>query len=263
MKGKTVLVTGASSGIGRMTAIEYAKLGANLILTARRQPLLAQLANEIQGLYQVKVDLIVCDLSKQEEIDQMINELHAIGKIDVLVQAAGFGIFKRVVDFTDAELRNQIEVNLLGSIALTRALLSHDLLNDQGHLFYLASIAGKIATPSSSVYSASKAGLIAFCRGLRMELLQRQIRVTVINPGPVRTPFFSYSEDLMAYYERVQKWAIEPDKLAKKISSMASQRSRINELNLPWMMSLSSKLVAIFPKISDWLIVRLFDFKEK
>lgn len=263
MTRKIALVTGASSGIGQEIAKQFAKAGIDLVLVARRGQVLETLANELTDHYPVSATVLSCDLSDQSQIDHLIKAVAAIGPLDFVVHAAGLGIFNAIGDFDFDQIQNQFSVNTIAAIYLTNQLIKHDLIQRGGHLLYLASIAGKIVTPSSSVYSATKAALQAFARGIRMELKRRDIKVTLINPGPVDTPFFSHSDLAQNYYENVKQWTQKPEHIGHQVVNLALKQPKRRQLDTPFYLGVLAGLTWLLPRISDWLILNGFNFKEK
>jgi len=177
LQGRTVLLTGATGGIGHAIARALHREGAQLVLTGRRTDVLEPLAAETGGR------ALACDLSDPVAVDRLATECaHA----DVLVANAALPASGRLDSFTSADLDAALDVNLRAPIVLTRALLEGWTSRGSGHAVYIASMAGKVATRGSSVYSATKFGLRGFAQGLRDELHGTGVGVSVINPGFIR-----------------------------------------------------------------------------
>lgn len=262
MKGKYALITGASSGMGEALSYGLGSRGVNLYLLARRGDKLKDLAKQIKSEYLVNVEVLVCDLSDVKQVDKTVKQVVKAGNlIDYFFSCAGYGIFKQAQTFNRSEVDRLFNVNTIAPIHLTQSLLSQKMISKGGHLFYLASMAGKVATPSSSVYSATKSALIKYADALRMELKPYQIGVTTVNPGPVATPFFSYDEGLQNYLKQVQKWALSTDQVVDKILKVAQYQPTRREINLPYSLAAASILSHLFPKISDQMILSLFNYK--
>ncbi|MCU1589984.1 MAG: family NAD(P)-dependent oxidoreductase [Frankiales bacterium] len=177
LQGRTVLVTGATGGIGHAIARALGREGADLILTGRRSEVLEPLAKEVGGR------AVSCDLSDAADVDRLSAQC---AEVDVLVANAALPASGRLEDFDSSELDAALDVNLRAPIVLTRALLERWSQRGSGHAVYIASIAGKVATGGSSVYSATKFGLRGFAQGLRDELHGSGIGVSCINPGFIR-----------------------------------------------------------------------------
>ena len=188
---KTALVTGASSGIGREIAYILAKKGYNLILVARREDRLIEVADFVHTKYKVQAVIKPCDLSKEEECYRLYNECKAY-KIAVLVNGAGFGLMQ---DFVDTELDKEIEMlntNVRSVHILTKLFLEDMRYRTQTYIMNIASSAGLcIAGPHMSTYYATKAYVVSLSLGIGQELKESlsPTSISVLCPGPVDTEF--------------------------------------------------------------------------
>ncbi|MEL7356665.1 MAG: SDR family NAD(P)-dependent oxidoreductase [Cyanobacteria bacterium J06560_6] len=189
LQGKTVVLTGASRGLGSEMSALFVQQGLNIIGVARNPLQLAQWAKRTQG-FGVQAEGIAFDLNDTdrlpelvEQIEQCSNRFGAGGKVDILVNNAGVEIYRAFRDYTLAEIETVIRVNLLAAMGLTRLLLPH--LSEQGHIVNIASLAGKKGHPYDSAYAASKAGLLMWNNSLRQELADSRLSVSVICPGYV------------------------------------------------------------------------------
>jgi len=250
MKGKMVAITGASSGIGEHVAYEVAKRGGTPILLARSKDKLAQIAGEIESTYSVPCyydRLDVSDISAIEEAFMKIEDTH--GTIDVLVNNAGFGVFQNVEDIDLDEMVQMFAVNVFGLIACTKFVYSLMIKRGEGHIINIASQAGKIATPKSSVYAATKHAVLGFTNSLRMEAAQYGVYVTAVNPGPVKTSFFQRADTSGAYEENVKKIMLDAEYVARRAVDIMLTPTR--EVNVPGWMNIGSKLYQLFPGIIE------------
>ncbi len=180
---RAVVVTGASSGIGRATAVLFASSGAQVLAVARSGNALAELADECPG-----VEPLVADLATPGGRAKVAGS--PLGaRADVLVNNAGLGWLGRVEDMSADDVDHVVEVNFVGLIDLTRRMVPGMLARGAGHVVNVASVASWVAAPPLTVYSATKFGVQGFSEGLRRELSGRGVSVTTINPGPVDTRF--------------------------------------------------------------------------
>lgn len=183
---KVIWITGASSGIGKALAIDYAEQGAQLILSARNKKALEVVKSSCSNAGNIKV--LPLDLTDNSDLSSVVSKaIGLFGKVDILINNAGISQRALVKD-TVLEVDRQIfEVNYFGTIALTKALLPHFLHRKSGQFVVISSVVGKIGTPLRSSYSASKHALHGFYDSLRAENFEEGIRVTIICPGFVNT----------------------------------------------------------------------------
>lgn len=185
LAGRRAVVTGASSGIGAGTVRALAAEGCDVALVARREERLQQIADEIDT---AETLVIPTDVTDTEAIDAMVEEaVETFGGIDILVNNAGVLKPDPVIQADRADLRSQIEVNLLGAMYTTHAVLPHLLDGDLGDIVTVSSMNARHAAEGGSAYTASKYGVNGFADSLRKELSEEEVRVTVILPGPVVT----------------------------------------------------------------------------
>ena len=170
----SVLVTGATGGIGQAIARAFAQRGASLILSGRRSEVLEPLARELGA------EAIVCDLADRAEVERLIAQA---SEVDVLVANAALPGTGALTDFTQEQLDRTLEVNLRAPIALARGLAPQMIRRGAGHLAFISSLNGRVASPLSSVYSATKFGLRGFALGIRQDLRPHGVGVTVVMPG--------------------------------------------------------------------------------
>lgn len=259
---KVVLITGASSGIGRETAWQAASQGANLVIVARRKAALKELAHEIRAKHAVDILMITADLSQAVQIERLVKKTKQYyGKIDYLVNSAGFGEFKPALDFSYKEIEAMFRINTFAMMYLSQLVAEMMIEQQSGQIILISSISGKLSTPSSSVYSASKSAIIGYADSLRLELKKFGIGVTTINPGPVKTPFFTRSESLEIYYQRIERFALETETVASKVIYAMTHQPR--EINLPFILKTAAVISPLVPHLSDFLKLNLFNFKEE
>jgi short-subunit dehydrogenase len=260
LTGKYIVITGASSGIGEKMAYKVARNGAIPILLARNVEKLAETAKIIEKEFKITCLYKRLDVSDLDSIKATFTDILAhIPRVDILVNNAGFGIFKEVTEATLDELKAMFDVNVFGLIACTKMVLPNMMDNHGGHIINIASQAGKLATPKSSFYSASKHAVLGFTNSLRMEVVKNNIFVSAVNPGPIKTNFFIIADESGTYVKNVEKWMLDPDDVAEKIVRMMLTSKR--ELNLPQWMNLGSKLYQLFPQFVEKMGGSAFDQK--
>src|SRR6185437_7835510 len=190
--GQTVLITGASSGIGEALAREYARLGANLILCARRLDRLEELARELSGVGR-GVIAVRADVSKDGEIERAVSEgVARFGRLDLVLANAGFGVGGRFDQLSLEDYRRQFEVNVFGVLRTVRAGLD-ELKKTKGRIVLIGSVLGLLCAPETTPYSMSKFAITSLAQGLQAELAGFGVSVTLILPGFVDTSIFDVS----------------------------------------------------------------------
>lgn len=188
--GDVALVTGASSGIGRALSLALARRGLHVAALARSAGRLKELADEA-GRSGRECLPLVCDVRDPESVERAVEQTVArFGRLDLVVNNAGFGAYAPFASSDDAELRELMEVNYFGAVHVTRAALPRLVERRRGHLVFIASIAGRIPSARHSGYAATKSALIGFAESLALELSADDIGVTIVNPGIVATEFF-------------------------------------------------------------------------
>jgi short-subunit dehydrogenase len=181
--GARALVTGATGGIGNAIAQALHARGAHVVLSGRRREALEELAARLGD----RAEVLVADLAEPGAAATLAE---AAGAVDVLVANAALPASGRVDDFDPDQIDRALDVNLRAPIQLTRALLPGMLERGRGHLVYVSSLSGKVASPRSSIYSATKFGLRGFAAGLREDVEPRGLGVSVVFPGFVRDAGF-------------------------------------------------------------------------
>lgn len=175
--GSTVLVTGATGGIGAAIARALSRRGAQLVLTGRRAEVLEPLCAELGA------GCVVCDLGRRDEVERLLGEA---GAVDVLVANAANPASGLLTELTQQQIDAMLEVNLRAPVALARGLAGAMIERGAGHMVFVSSLSGKVASPASSVYSATKFGLRGFALGLREDLRPHGVGVSLVLPGFIR-----------------------------------------------------------------------------
>lgn len=250
LQHKNIIITGASSGVGLALAEKCAENGANLVLLARRLDVLEKVQDDLQTRYSASVKVYKLDISDTDEIKTVFKQIiEEINHIDILVNNAGYGIFRSAHEISIEEIKRMFQVNVLGLIACTNMVLPLMMKQRQGHIINIASQAGKIATPKSSAYAATKHAVLGFTNSLRMEVSNQNINVTAVNPGPIETNFFSIADETGSYVKSVKRFIITPEYVASKIVNAMLTRTR--EINLPRWMGVGNVLYSLFPHLFE------------
>lgn len=258
-----ILVTGASSGIGAACARLFAQEGYRVVLAARRFDRLEQLAGEI-GAAGGQALPIAADLCQLEDIQRLVSRaLDEFGQIDVLLNNAGFGRLGWLEELDPAsDVEAQLRVNLAAVIQLSRQVLAPMMRRRSGHIINMASMAGLIATPTYSVYAASKFAVRGFSEALRREVGVWGIHVSVIYPGGVETEFGEHTGARRKSGTTTPDWLrLSAEQVARAVLSVARRPRRC--LILPWPMKFAVWANALFPGALDWLMERQFTQPER
>jgi len=227
------LITGATSGIGKSTAIEFAKHGYDLIITGRRQERLTELRSDLTKKYSIKVCDLCFDIREEEQVDKAINSLPIdFKKIEVLVNNAGLSAgLASIQDGKIEHWERMIDTNIKGLLYITKHVTALMIPHKKGHIINLGSIAGKEVYANGNVYCATKFAVDALNKGMRIDLLPHGIKVSSVNPGMVETEFsivrFEGDEGrAKKVYEHVTP--LTPEDIAETIYWMASRPAHVN-----------------------------------
>ena len=219
-KGKVVVITGASSGIGAASALLFAKKGANIVLVGRRKEKLLEIQKKILE-NNISTLVCPCDVSDKSQVQRMAqNVLQKFNKIDVLVNNAGFAIYGKVSELSIEEIESQMNTNYLGMVYCIKNFLPTMLEQDSGHIVNVASVAASFGLPGIASYCASKFAMLGFSEGLHHELKDTNIGITVVSPIMVRTNFFDHPS-----FESMPKFSptsLSSEKVAKAILRAAT-----------------------------------------
>ncbi|MEH2071229.1 MAG: SDR family NAD(P)-dependent oxidoreductase [Nostoc sp.] len=232
LDAKVAIVTGASSGIGAATAIALAEEGAQVAIAARRIEQLNEVAQKIAAVGG-KALPIVTDVSDETQVNDLVQKVNTtLGRIDILVNNAGIGGLGTIEDSDPAEWRRQFDLNVLGLLYATHAVLPIFKAQGVGHVVNLSSVAGRVTRPGMGVYSATKWGVNAISEALRQEVHKDNIRVTIIEPGMVATEFIDNITDpaakqaLEARFKAVTP--LQPEDIARAIAYAVTQPPHVN-----------------------------------
>ena len=196
LDGKVAVVTGASSGIGEATAEALAAEGATVVVAARREDRLAELTKKIED-NGGRVLAAACDVTDEAQAHGLVRKAEEeFGRVDILVNNAGVMLLSKVEKGLSDEWRRMFDVNVLGLLYTTDAAIETMKRQGGGHLVNVSSVAGrKVTRDSSGVYAGSKFAVGAISEGLRQELLEDNIRVTIVEPGAVATELTDHITD--------------------------------------------------------------------
>ncbi|HEX6034685.1 MAG TPA: SDR family NAD(P)-dependent oxidoreductase [Anaerolineales bacterium] len=242
---KAAIVTGASSGIGRATALALAKHGACVALAARRETALSELAREIERLGR-KALILPTDVTQHEQVQAMVQGVVAQwGRVDILVSNAGEYIQGSIVDLDPADLQRSLDVNYFGGVYCIKAVLPHMLGRKSGHIIAVTSMDGKIGLPPDAPYVSAKFALTGFLEVLRQEVIDHGITVTNVLPGRVDTEMIEHLRF---------SWVspkISPESVARSIVDAIRKRKPI--VIVPPQAKLLYYINAFAPRLSDRL----------
>lgn len=232
VRGKTVFITGASSGIGSSCAKIFAKNGANLLLAARRFERLNKLAAELKKKYKIKIKCIRLDVRKSKDVKNAINSLPESWKnIDILINNAGLsrGLVK-IYEGLLSDWNEMIDTNVKGLLYVSRAVIPLMVKRNKGHVINIGSIAGREVYPNGNVYCASKYAADAITKGMRIDLSGTNIRVTTIDPGLVETEFslvrfHGDKKRAKSVYKGIEP--LSPDDVADAVYYASTRRSNV------------------------------------
>jgi NADP-dependent 3-hydroxy acid dehydrogenase YdfG len=232
LSGKVALVTGASSGIGEATALALAVEGATVAIAARRLDRLEDLARRIRDNGGNAL-AIALDVAEEEQVNKAIETIQSeLGRIDILVNNAGVMLLSAVDGADTKEWRQMIDVNLLGLMYATHAVLPVMKTQGGGHIVNISSVAGRFSFTNCAVYNATKFGVNGFSDALRQEVSRDKIRVTIVEPGVVDTELTTHittKEIKDREQKRLQTiTALQSDDIADAIVYAVTQKPHVN-----------------------------------
>jgi NAD(P)-dependent dehydrogenase (short-subunit alcohol dehydrogenase family) len=218
-QGKVWLITGCSKGLGRALAEAVLARGDRLAATARDAAALDPLGEKGPRRVQAYTLEPTDEAAVRTVVDKAVA---AFGRIDVLVNNAGYGLSGAVEEVADAEARAQVDINLFGALNLTRAVLPQMRAQGSGHILQISSAAGVVATPGLGLYNASKFALEGFSEALALEVAPLGIKVTIIEPGPFRTEWAGPS--MIAARQRIEAYADTAHKTIATINGYSGKQ---------------------------------------
>ncbi len=256
---KVVLITGASSGIGRAFALELSRRGAKLGLVARREELLDQVVAEISASRngQDNSDTVLplpADVQDAQSMRAAAKRLiSAFGRIDLLIGNAGTGLTNSGAELDAAKLAEVINVNVIGAANSVAAVLPEMIARGSGHLVAISSLAAYRGVPKSAAYCASKAAVSAMFESLRLDVEPRGVNVTIIHPGFIKTPLTAGRKAKLPYL-------LDVDDAVKKMIRAIEKRKK--SYAFPWQLATIVRVGMVMPNFMyDW-IARRNSFRE-
>ncbi len=257
IQNSIIIVTGASAGIGRATAVSLAKLGANLTITARRQERLELLAAELSANagHSLAIPGDIGDPAFAHEIVE--RTVAEFGRVDVLINNAGVGHKSELAAMSPADAQTIWNVNVVGLLAASQAALPHMRQQGYGQIINVSSIVGQRPLPFSGVYCASKTAVNFLSRSLRMELRGTGITVTLVYPGLTATEFAEAKLGTPGG-NRFGLRGVPPERVAAKIAA-AITKNQSEVYVTPWDLAIAH-ISRLFPRTLDWFTARLMNY---
>ncbi len=244
---KVVLITGASSGIGRALGIELARRGASVGLLARRRELLHAIVGEIEG-FGGRALALPADVTDSQAVRGAVSEMRrTFGPIDMLVANAGINVDTFVPDLCAKKIAEVMNVNVLGVVNSVSVVLPEMVSRASGHLVVNSSLAAYRGLPKSAAYCASKAAISSFFEAIRIDLRGSGVNVTTIHPGFIKTP-------LISNIKRTP-YVMELDYAIEKIIRAIEKRKK--RYSFPWQMATMARACNVLPiPMYDWIAAR-------
>lgn len=253
LQDKIILITGASSGIGRATALRFAQDKPHLILSSRSQEKLEKVKIEVEALG-ANAETMTADVTNTNEVKDLFLKINKkYNKLDVVFNNAGLGYIAEIEDLTTEQIEKMVDVNVKGMIMVTKYASEIMTRNQEGHIIMTSSLAGYITIPQWSVYTATKWAIRAFGDTVRQEMKQYNTKVTTIHPGAVKTEFFDQSKADIDIAKLGS--AITPEEVAEQVYKAVFTDKK--HVLVPKSASLYAKLYKYFPGLVGWLLSRM------
>ncbi len=262
---KVIVITGASSGIGRACTVSLLEEGADVAVFARNQKQLEFLQKNCQERGLKSVLVYSGDVTQSQDCSSLISEvLKRYERIDVLINNAGIGLFRKSWDTSIEEYQHLMNVNFFGAVRLIQEVLPVFMKQESGHIVNVISVAGRRAFPDVSAYCASKFALRGFGEGLRQDLKEAcpAVKVSQICPVATRTPFFEKagSPDYEKRHQYTQ--VMDPETVAKEILKVI-ERGKGEDLILTRRAQIIDKIHGVFPSFIEWLNAKALQKSQK
>lgn len=264
LRGKTVIITGASSGIGKALAYRFAMEGANLVLAAKQYALMCEIAQDIEQQHQVKAIAVATDVSKEEYCKHLIQEaLRVFSGIDILINNAGISMRALVEEMELSVMKEVMDINFWGTVYCTKYALP-EILKSKGSIVAISSVAGYKGLPGRSAYSASKFAIHGFLESLRMENQHTGIHVMLACPGftatNIRKSARAKDGSIQGESPMDESKMMQPDEVARHIINALHKRK--NNIVLTFQGKLTLFTNKFFPSFVDKKIYQYFSKEQ-
>lgn len=243
-----ILITGASSGIGRQLAIDYAKMGWNLFLLARNEDALNELKTECLKINDIIVQNIICDIRNEKKLFDSIQEIQKAFVIDIVYVNAGIGMIEKDSFYNYEDFKNVINTNFIGALSTIYAVMPKMIERKRGKIVVISSMAAFIRFPNSAAYCISKAGILAFVESISQDVAKYGVNLSVVCPGYINTPMTKRNRFHMPFLMNLH------DATAKIISSVANNEKFIV---FPKQIYYLIKIFNIFPAFLKWKFMHI------
>ncbi|HEU5102364.1 MAG TPA: SDR family NAD(P)-dependent oxidoreductase [Roseiflexaceae bacterium] len=252
LRDKVIVITGASSGFGEQIARRCSLAGARIVLVARSPERLELLANEL-GQRDGQALAVAADVTSAPDVARVVSAtFERFGRADVLVVNAGFGVLDRIVDAPVEDLREMIDVNVIGATRCLKALLPSMLQRRSGQIVIMGSLAGLMATHNMGYYSATKFALVGLARSLMLELHGTGVRCALICPGTAQTGFQQRADE--SKYPRITRLVGCTSEQVAQATMRAIRRRTHGEVVVPWQGRALSILANPIPGLTRFVI---------
>lgn len=252
---RVICITGASSGIGRATALACAEAGMNVVVSARRLDRLRQLADEIEKMGRRSL-AIACDVAEDDDVRRLIVDTQAkFGRLDAVMANAGYGLHAGEADIHDDDLRRIFEVNFFGTMRVIRNAVPLMRCQGHGHILITSSCLARFTLPYFGAYAATKAAQTQIARSLRLELEPENIDVSVVHPITTTTEFFDVSADMTGIArkgipEHAPKWLVQsPQRVADAVVRCLYRP--VPEVWTSWLVRIVAGFMTMSPRFHD------------
>jgi uncharacterized protein len=254
---KIAIITGATSGIGASFAKILASRGYNLIITGRRKEKIQKLANELSKKYNIKIEVIIAELSNEKDIKDIIKHISKIKNIDILINNAGYSIYKNYSDTTITEIEKIVSVHILTVMKTISAVLPKMIRQGYGNIINVSSLGAILPIKKDAVYCGTKSFLNTFSESLYMEVRDKGIKVQALCPGLTRTDFHSKLNMKSSDKNKLEKFKrMAPDEVVD-YSLRSLKKNKV--ICIPGSRKkLIAKLVSILPKSLYYKILKKY-----